>query len=241
MNFLYFYGLFWVGFVIVVYAYNKYKLYTSEKWKVLISLFIGLNALFTALVLFNQNTIHQEDISNKISDTYEKLSSELYSQPLTLAMNTPNLRHLINDMFMSDRMENDKLYYDNNNNFDKVNYYSDISSLNPEEKGLFLLICQIISVYSQYYYIHLDLPEYKKLIKSQNNRFLNILSSYLKYKPFRDTVQYFVDFQAGHRSQKFLKEFFNITNQNPSDKVEQLISENKIIDGKINGVTAVDI
>jgi hypothetical protein len=220
----------------VLYVYNKYKLYSSEKWKVTISLFIGLNALFTGFVLLQQNSIHKEDIANKLSEKYEKLSNDIYYIPLNIVLKTPSLRYLVNDMFMSDKETNEDIYDDNK----YQNIRVDINSVSLDEKALFLLICQSISVYAQYYYLHLNLPEYEDLVKSQNVRFRNILSSYLKNDKFRSVVQYYLDYQAGYRTQKYLNEFFNMKNHNPSDLTEKLISENKIIDGKINGIREIN-
>ncbi len=225
--FTYIYSTFWVIFILILYFYNRYKLYSLEKWKVIISLFVGVNALFTGVVLFNQNTIHQEDVTNKISETYEKLSDSLYSKPLNIIITKPNLKHLVKDMYMNN---GDSNHYEYNENLTEK-----IDSINPDEKIVFLEICQVISVYAQYYYLHLDLYEYRDLVKSQNIRFYNILSGYLKYPPFRETVQYYVENNAGYRSQKYLKEFFNIKNLKPKNEIEKKISENKIINGKING------
>lgn len=239
MQFQLVYTIFWVIFFIVLFLFNKYKLYSREKWKVTISLFIGLNALFTGFVLYQQNVIHSEGITNKVTDKYNELSNSLYSIPLDYILKTPSLRHLINDMFMNETKKTDDIYNDeyyHYNPSDKIMY----EKLHPEETALFLKICQEVSVYAQYYYLHLRFYEYEKMIKASNNRFKNLLSGYLKYKPFRDVVQYFVNYQAGHRSQKYLKEFFNISSTNPNDKTEKLIAENKIIDGKINGVTETE-
>ena len=59
------YAVFWIFFLIVLFIFNEYKLYSREKWKVTISLFIGLNALLTGVVLYQQNVIHSQDITNK--------------------------------------------------------------------------------------------------------------------------------------------------------------------------------
>jgi hypothetical protein len=79
-----------------------------EKWKVMISLFIGLNALFTGFVLYEQNVIHKEDIINKVSDKYDQLSDSLYSIPLDYILKTPSLKYLINDMFMNETKKTDE-------------------------------------------------------------------------------------------------------------------------------------
>lgn len=229
------YAVFWIFFLIVLFIFNKFKLYSREKWKVTISLFIGLNALFTGLVLYQQNVIHSQDVTNKVTDKYSELSESLYNVPLDYILKTPNLRHLINDMFMNETKQMDDIYNDevyHYNPSDEIIY----EKTHPDETALFLRICQEISVYAQYYYLHIRYHEYAKMIRSSNNRFKNLLSGYLKYKPFRDVLQYFVNYQAGYRSQKYLKEFFNISSTNPNDKIEKLIAENKIIDGKINGV-----
>jgi hypothetical protein len=238
MQFQVVYALFWLIFVIVLFLFNRFKLYSREKWKVTISLFIGLNALFTGFVLYQQNVIHQEDITNKVTDKYDQISESLYAIPLDYILKTPSLRHLINDMFMNETKKTDEVYNDELYHYEpsqKIIY----EKQHPEETALFLKICQEISVYAQYYYLHLPFPEYREIIKQTNNRFVNLLSGYLKYKPFRDVVQYFINYQAGHRSQKYMKEFFNISSTNPNDKTEILISKNKIINGKINGVTDI--
>lgn len=237
---------FWFIFLTILFLFNKYKLYAREKWKVTISLFIGVNALFTAFVLFQQNSIHEEDVVNSLTERYETISDALYNKPLDTAMKTPSLNYLVKEMFLNESGDNhgkyDDLKFYDKKFLDNLMNVNDIynSSKNLQARALFLQICQTISVYSQYYYLHLELSEYKHLIISQNTRFINILSGYLKYPDFRRTVQYFINYQAGHRSQKFLKEFFNISSTNPADETEKLIAENKIINGKINGVTPVD-
>lgn len=238
MKFIVVYSLFWLLFFVVLILFNRFKLYAMEKWKVMISLFIGLNALFTGFVLYEQNVIHKEDIINKVSDKYDQLSDSLYSIPLDYILKTPSLKYLINDMFMNETKKTDDIYNDEIYHYepsDKIIYEKN----HPEATALFLKICQNISVYAQYYYSHLPFPEYKTIIKHTNNRFVNLLSGYLKYKPFRDVVQYYINFQAGHLSQKYMKEFFNISSTNPTDETEILISKNKIIDGKINGVKEI--
>jgi len=140
-----------------------------------------------------------------------------------------------NDLKYDDLKVYDKKFHDELNNIEDIHD----SYKNLQEKALFLGICQTISVYAQYYYLHLELSEYRDLVRLQNNRFYNILEGYLKYPEFRKTLQYFINYQAGHRSQKYMKEFFNISSTNPTDESEKLIATNKIIDGKLNGVTQI--
>ena len=238
MQFQIVYAIFWLFFFTVLFLFIKFKLYSREKWRVTISLFIGLNALFTGFVLYQQNIIHAEDVANKVNETYNELSDSLIVEPLNIILKTPTLNYLIKDMFMNETKITDDIYNDEHFHY-KPSDMIDYGKRHPTETALFLKICQEISVYAQYYYLHLKFPEYANMIRSSNNRFKNLLSGYLKYKPFRDVVQYYVNYQAGHRSQKYLKEFFNISSTNPNDKTEKLISENKIIDGKINGVTEI--
>jgi hypothetical protein len=165
---------FWMLFLTILFLFNKFKLYAREKWKVTISLFIGVNALFTAFVLFQQNSIHEEDIVNKLTERYEIISDALYNKPLETVMKNPSLNYLVKAMFLNENDDyqnkyDDLKFYDKkfiDNLMNVENIYN--SSKNLQEKALFLQICQNISVYAQYYYLHLQLSEYKYLIKNQN-------------------------------------------------------------------------
>jgi hypothetical protein len=236
----------WLIFFIVLYIFQKYKLYSSEKWKISISLFLAVNTLLTSFIFVQQNMIHKEDVVNQVAERYDFLSNQIYNDVLKTIMNKPSLMHLVNEMFLNHGNSISELY-DDTKIYDEKFHQSLLhveeivgSSKNIEEKALFLQICQSISEYTQNYYVKMQFSEYKGILKRENNRFINIISGFLKYPNFRLVLQYFINFQSVIYPQLYFKEFFNISSTNPVTENQKLVANNKIIDGKINGVTRVE-
>jgi len=237
----------WLIFFIVLYIFQKYKLYSSEKWKISISLFLAVNTLLTSFIFVQQNMIHKEAVVTQITERYDFLSNQIYNDTLKTIMNKPSLMHLVNEMFLNSNKTQSLEVYDDTKFYDEKFQHSLLHveeivglSKNIDEKALFLQICQSISEYSQNYYVKLQFSEYKSILQKENNRFINIISGFLKYPNFRLIVQYFINFQSVIYPQLYFKEFFNISSTNPVTENQKLVANNKIIDGKINGVTRVE-
>jgi len=69
-------------FVIVFHFFVNYKLYSQEKYKVGISLFIAFNVLLTGFIFVKQNSYHKEDITNELIKNNDKFLDDLFVTPL---------------------------------------------------------------------------------------------------------------------------------------------------------------
>ena len=244
LSFEFVFTFLWLVFFIILYIFQKYKLYSSEKWKISISLFLAVNTLLTSFIFMQQNMIHKETIVTQITERYDFLSNNIYNEVLKTIMNKPTLMHLVNEMFLNSNKNQSPEVYDDTKIYDEKFHQSLLhvdeivgSSKNIEEKALFLQICQSISEYSQNYYLKIQFSEYKGILKRENNRFIIIISGFLKYPNFRLMVQYFINYQAVIYPQMYFKEFFNISSTNSITENQKIVANNKIIDGKINGKT----
>jgi hypothetical protein len=236
MNSSVLYTFFIFGFVVFNLLFIYFKLYTKEKYKVSIRLFIAFNVLLTAYILLKQIDTHQEDIASNITKNYTDYSDDLYKHIISLLGNNINKSQVSKDLYDFNINDNtvvgNKIY----NNLDKNLDYSSISSA---DKTICLEINSAISNYALFYYTHIELHEYTNKIKRQNLRLLKIINWYLSSPTYNIILVYYLNGSCGLNTLKFFKEFFNISQKNPILDEEKKIAKNNIIDGKVNGTEIV--
>ena len=131
----------------------------------------------------------------------------------------------------------------NDSHFDSNLYthnYNNNHEISSIDKALCLQICSAISDHALFYYNHIDLSNFVTITKRQNYRILKIVNWYLQAPTFRKYLEEeYLDKLSGLYTLKYFKEFFNISQKNPTNNEEKLVASNKIIDGKINGNTVV--
>lgn len=235
MNLLTYFFIIFICFL-VNYLFIYFKLYTQEKYKVSISLFISFNVLLTAYILLTQVNNHQEEIHNIIAENYSDYLNDIYSEPIKVMLKNKNNSQLFVEVFDNNKSDNrivtNKIYKNLGNDLD----YNSISNV---DKAICSIINSGISNYALFYYTHLELSQYTILMKRQNYRMLKVINVYLKSPIYNVMLEYYLRGSCGLYTLKFFKEFYNISQRDPINKEEKLIAENIIIDGKVNGTQVV--
>lgn len=223
-------------FFVINYIFIALKLYSDDKYKVSIKLFISFNVLLTAYILLSQVNNHTEEIYNIISKNYTDFLDTAYTVILKQLQDNKNESQLRRELFDFSANDNqitgNKIYKNLGENLD----YNSVSVM---DKSICCQINAAISNYALFYYTHIELAEYTILMKRQNYRMLKVIDWYLRSPTYNIMLEYYLRTSCGLYTLKYFKEIYNISQNNPINKEEELISKNKIIDGKINGTEHV--
>jgi hypothetical protein len=234
MNISILYLLFIICFFIINLLFIKLKLYSQEKYKVSISLFVSFNVLLTAYILLKQITNHQEEIYNIISKNYTDYINAIYTD-IIKQLSHENASKLSRELLSFNTIE----YGIAGNKIYKTLDNPDFDSVSNFDKTICLQINSGISNYALFYYTHLELNEYTILIKRQNFRMLKIINSYLKSPTYNIILNHYLNESCGLYTLKYFKEFFYISQSFSFSDEEKKIANNIIIDGKVNGTEIV--
>jgi hypothetical protein len=227
MKDLYIYIALPIIFVIVFHFFVNYKLYSQEKYKVGISLFIAFNVLLTGFIFIKQNLFHKEDITNEIVRSYDKLMDDLFLLPLKELSKKPDSK-LFKSLFVNN------IYLDadiSNINVGTV----DIRNISDFDINICLQILSSISSFSFFYYSLLAYDDYYNLLKNLNFRATKTISVYLHSPIFRTVLERYLNQFCGLGTKSFFKEFFNISQSLARTGESKIIAKSIIFDGKVDG------
>jgi hypothetical protein len=211
-----FYAIF---FIALLFLSEKYKLYANPKYKFYVKLFIATNVMFTIYVIFFQASNHNEEILNNHSVFYDKIMSKLKHGTISLFQNNPKMKYFFDELV-------------NNNNLSSE---SDYLTHRDHEMEIIISynIMDTLADFAVFYYSHVDLDNYRKLLISQRYTVIKTFNRYLKSDIFRSHADTYLNNVGGLNTLKFCKEFFNIVQTNPDDEYEKIIASSKIVNGKI--------
>ena len=206
-------------FFLIIFLFQKFKLYKHEKYKVYISLFVASNVIFTIYIIFIQAQNHSEEIINSNSTFYNDLMNNLYDETLKIFRENPKMKYYFDELF---------------NNIDSSSTSEYLIQRDPYlEEIISYRIMSSMANYTVFYYSHVNLDNYKDLIVAQRYRIIKIINMFLNSKIFREYLDKYLNNFSGMNNLKFFKEFFNIVPSNPNDDFEKLLIKSKIKDGKI--------
>jgi len=215
--------LYGIIFVALLFLCEKYKLYNQPKYKFYIKLFISANVMFTIYVIYFQASNHNEEIINNHSTFYNKIMGDLKHGTLFLLKDNPKMKYYF-----------DELVNNNNNNNDIYSVSEYLTHRDPDmELTITYKIMDNLTDFAVFYYSHVNLDNYNKLMISQRYTVLKTFNMYLKSQFFRENLDIYLNNVAGLNLMKFCKEFLNISPSNPTDEYAKIIASSKIKNGKI--------
>jgi len=187
-----------------IFLFYKLKLYNSEKHKSAIQLLIGLNVIFTVYVLYKSIQIHSEEIANNDSIFFDRLMNGLLDSPITIFVKYPKMNY----------------FYDEIYNGIGTDIGTDIGNRDEYlEQIITYEILNKCTQFTEYYYGHIDIPEYTEKVKLYNVKVIKIMNQHLKSNAFKKyTVNYLNDL-AGILPIKWFKEFYNIIPSNMENTI----------------------
>jgi len=189
----------------------------------------------TGFIFIKQNMFHKEEITNVITENYTNFIKNIYSDILIELNKRPDSK-LFRSLF-----DNNIFTLGNNNNNSKNNIEEiDIKNISNSDMNICLQINCAISNYALFYYTHVVHKDYEFFVRSQNYRVLKIIFTYLHSPIYRTVLKDYLNKGGGLFTLKFFKEFFNISLNYPIINEEKLITENTIINGKINGKKSIN-
>lgn len=237
MNIFIVYTIFLFSFFFINLLFIKLRLYSQEKYKVSISLFVAFNVLLTAYILLKQMTNHEEEITNILTKYYTDYCDNMYGNMMKRLEDNKINSKLCKELFTFDNdIVGNKIYKNLANN---VEYNVEYNAISIPDKSICLEINCSISNYALFYYTHIELADYIIKIKRQNYRILKIINWYLRSPTYNIILINYLNGTCGLFTLKYFKEFFNISQINPIVDQELKIAKNTIIDGKLNGTETV--
>ena len=177
--------------IVVIFVYLKFDLHLNHKYKVLIDLSIALFGFLTIFILIQQQNTDNDNIRNQETQLYNGITNEMFTNSLDDFILNKDIQYFYNELFhnKSPTTETTK-----NSILEEVYVYKLLAAYDN---------------YAAYYYSHIKLADYKKLLKKHNHRAEKTLNLLLKSDKFKTYLNSYMKDIAGLDFIKYLKEQLN--------------------------------
>lgn len=171
---------------------HRFKLYKISSYKSSINLFIAFNVLLTVYVIYYTISQHSNNIINSNTTSYNLVVKDIFKDTYDFFIDKPEMEYFFNDLF--------------NNIPPPSNIKRD---LNMEQLCCYKLLSNTAS-YANYYYTHVNLADYSKLIVTQNERVIIFYKNLLHSKIFNEHLMKYLTTIGGPVNKRYFAEFFDI-------------------------------
>lgn len=179
-------------FICCLYMNHRYKLYKISSYKSSINLFIAFNVLLTVYVIYYTISKHNNDIIHANTASYNLVIKDIFKETYEFFIDKPEMQYFFNELF------------------NKIPIPSNIKrDLLMEQLYCYKLSCNT-ATYANYYYRHINLPDYSEIAVEQNIRVINFYKHLLDSKIFKEYLMKYLATVSGPANNRFYAEFFDI-------------------------------
>jgi hypothetical protein len=175
--------------LVVIFVYLKFNLHLNDKYKFIIDLSVALFGFLTIFILIQQQNFNNITARNEESKIYNEILTEMFTDSLDDFILNKDIQYFYNELFNNIKPDETKMV---------------------RNKILEEIICfKILAAYGNYaayYYSHIKIYEYKKLLEKHNYRAEKILKTLLKSDTFKAYLQKYLKDFAGKDLEKYLKD-----------------------------------
>jgi hypothetical protein len=177
--------------IVVIFVYLKFDLHLNDKYKVLIDLSIALFGFLTIFILIQQQNVNDDNIRNQETQLYNGITNDMFTNSLDDFILNKDIQYFYNELYHNKPVP-------------------DGTITNPilEEVYIYKLLAAYGN-YAAYYYSHITLSDYKKLLKKHNYRAKQTLKLLLKSDKFKTYLNSYMKDIAGLDFIQYLKEELN--------------------------------
>ena len=179
--------------IVIIFVYLKFDLHLNNKYKVLIDLSIALFGFLTIFILIQQQNTDNDNIRNQETMLYNGITNDMFTNSLDDFISNKDMQYFYNELY-------------HNKSPPKEPQTTQSSIL--EEVYVYKLLAAYGN-YAAYYYSHIKLADYKKLLIKHNHRAEKTLKVLLQSDKFKKYLNSYITDIAGLDFIQYLKEQLN--------------------------------
>jgi hypothetical protein len=173
---------------VIIFVYLRFDLHLNDKYKILIDLSVALFGFLTIFILIQQQNFNNITARNDESIIYNDILTEMFTDSLDDFISNTDILYFYDELF------NNKKPADNTTRNALL------------EEIICFKILAAYGNYAAYYYSHIKINDYKKILEKHNYRAEKILQTFLKSDTFKNYLNKYLDDFAGKDLKKYLKD-----------------------------------
>jgi hypothetical protein len=162
-----------------------------KEYEVTLGLLVVVNTLSTMYTLNRTMRFHTEQLSNDKVKMHNDLLQGVFTQSIDQFESHPEMHYFFNELF------ND--------------IYSEVTIRQVEQEQMICFkILKHITDYIEFFYLHIDLQEYKDSVEKQNYKILKLVTKFLKSPTFKSNTYMYLQNFAGINTKHYFQTFLGI-------------------------------
>jgi hypothetical protein len=174
--------------LVVIFVYLKFNLHLNDKYKFIIDVSVALFGFLTIFILIQQQNFNNITARNEESKIYNEILTEMFTESLDDFILNKDIQYFYDELFNNIKPADDG---DRNKILEEIICFKFLAAYGN---------------YAAYYYSHIKIDEYKKLLEKHNYRAEKILKTLLKSDTFKVYLKKYLQDFAGKDLEKYLKD-----------------------------------